>query len=81
MATELSLLATAVRDLIAIKKADSPSLEFFCDVNEAIELSDKRPLSFLYELYEHISVAINENKINANIKLLMTKLLINAGVL
>ena len=81
LANELALLAAAVRDLIAVKKADSPSLEFFCDANEAIELSDKRPLSFLYELYEHITVATNENKINANVKLLMTKLLINAGVL
>ena len=81
LANELALLACAVRDLIAVKKADSPALEFFCDTNEAIELSDKRPLSFLYELYEHITVAINENKINANVKLLMTKLLINAGIL
>lgn len=81
LTTELSLLLAATRDLIALKKADSPSLEFFCDINEAIELSDKRSLSFLYELYEHINTALYENKTNANIKLLLTKLLINAGIL
>ena len=81
LSIELALLASATRDLIALKKSDSPTLEFFCDANEAIELSDKRSLSFLYELYEHITVAINENKINANVKLLITKLLINAGIL
>lgn len=81
LAIELSLLALAIRDLIALKKADSPSLEFFSDVNEAIELSDKRPLSFFYELYEHVNTAIYENQRNANIKLLLTKLSLNAGIL
>ena len=81
LTNELSLLSSTVRDLIALKKSDSPALEFFCDINEAIELSDKRSLSFLYELYEHIDTALYENKINGNVKLLITKLLINAGIL
>lgn len=81
LALELELLAMAVRDLIALKKADSPALEFFSDINEAIELSDKRSLTFFYKLYENITTAIYENKRNANIKLLITKLSLNTGIL
>lgn len=81
LSAELSLLSSAIRDLIVLKKTDSATLEFFCDVNEAIELSDKRPLSFLYEFYNNVNVAIEENKCNANVKLLITKLSINAGIL
>ena len=81
LSEELSLLSVAIRDLIVLKKTDSATLEFFCDINEAIELSDKRPLSFLYEFYKHVNVAIEENKCNANVKLLITKLSINAGIL
>ena len=81
LSTELSLLLVAIRDLIVLKKTDLVNLEFFCDINEAIELSDKRSLSFLYEFYNSVNVALEENKRNANIKLLMTKLFINADIL
>ena len=78
---ELSLLALAIRDLIIIKKSDLVSLEFYCNINEAIELSDKVSLSFLYELYTHIDTAIDENKRNANVRLMIMKMAINAGIL
>ena len=78
---ELSLLATATRDLIAVKNADSPRLEFYCDANEAIELSDKTSLSYLYKLYESIDTAICESEKNANVRLMMIKLAMNASLL
>ncbi len=81
LTAELSLLSSALRDLIVLKKTDSATLEFFCDLNEAIELSDKRSLSFLYEFYNQVTVALEENKRNANVKLLTTKLSISAGIL
>ena len=81
LADELLLLALAVRDLIVLKKSDSSSLEFYCDVNEAIELSDKVPLSFLYTLYKNIDVAIEENKRNANVRIMIMKLAVNSGII
>lgn len=78
---ELSLLAAALRDLIALKNADSPPLEFYCDVNEAIELSDKATLPYLYKFYESIDTAIKESEKNANIRLMTVKLALNADLL
>ena len=81
LADELLLLALAVRDLIVLKKSDSSSLEFYCDANEAIELSDKVPLSFLYTLYKNIDVAIEENKRNANVRIMIMKLAVNSSII
>ena len=81
LSEELALFALAVRDLVAAKKTDSPPLEFFCDENEAIELSDKVSLSFLYELYENVSAACEENAKNANVRLLITKLAVNSSII
>ena len=81
LSEELALFALAVRDLIVSKKSDSPVLEFYCDENEAIELSDKVSLSFLYTLYQNISVASEENSRNANVRLLITKLAINSEII
>ena len=81
LADELLLLALAVRDLIVLKKSDSSSLEFYCDPNEAIELSDKVSLSFLYTLYQSIDIAIEENKRNANVRIMIMKLAVNSGII
>lgn len=81
LSNELALFALAIRDLIVSKKSDSPVLEFYCDENEAIELSDKVSLSFLYTLYQNISIASEENARNANVRLLITKLAVNSGII
>ena len=81
LADELLLLYLAVRDLIVLKKSDSSSLEFYCDPNEAIELSDKVSLSFLYNFYRNVDVAINENKRNANVRIMIMKLAVNSGII
>ena len=78
---QLSLLSLATRDLILLKKSDSPHLEFFCDENEAIELSESASLTFLFTLYENIDIAMSENRKNANIKLLITKFAVNSGII
>lgn len=78
---ELLLLALAVRDLIVLKKSDSSSLEFYCEPNEAIELSDKVSLSFLYTLYKNIDIAIEENKRNANVRIMIMKLAVNSSII
>lgn len=81
LSEQLSMLSLATRDLILLKKSDSPHLEFFCDENDAIELSERASLTFLFTLYEHIEIARDENQKNANIKLLITKFAVNSGII
>ena len=77
----LILLANALRDLIFVKKSDNVPLNFYCDINKAIELSDKVSLTFLYNFQSSLLNAIDENKRNANLKLLLTKMLITADLI
>ena len=81
LAEELTLFSLAVRDLIVLKKSDSSSLEFYCDANEAIELSDRVSLSFLYTLYQNIDNTIEENRRNANVRVMIMKLAVNSGII
>lgn len=81
LAEELLLLSLAIRDLIVLKKTDVASLEFYCDSNEAIELSDKVSLSFLYTLYQNIDITREENARNANVRIMMMKLAVNSGII
>lgn len=81
LAEELLILSLAVRDLIVLKKSDSSPLEFYCDANEAIELSDKVSLSFLYTLYKNIDIACEENRRNANVRVMMMKLAVNSKII
>ena len=78
---ELMLFSLAVRDLIVLKKSDTSSLEFYCDANEAIELSDRVSLSFLYTLYQNIDVACDENRRNANVRVMIMKLAVSSGII
>jgi DNA polymerase-3 subunit delta' len=78
---QLNLILVCVRDLILLKKCESPTLIFFSDENKAIEISDRVSLSFLYTLEGAIYTAIEENKRNANVKLLLTKMLISAELI
>ena len=78
---KLNLLALAVRDLILVKRSDNASLEFYCDINEAIELSDRVTLSFIYNFYKNIETAIEETARNANVSLLLSKMMINSELL
>lgn len=71
---QLSLLGEALRDLILLKKSDDAPLSFYCNRDEAIELSDRASLSFLYSFNEAVSEAIDENKRNANVRLLILKM-------
>lgn len=81
LAEELALLSLAVRDLIVLKKSDVTKLEFFCDTNEAIEFSDKVSLSFLYTLYQNIDTAMEENRRNANVRVMMMKFAVNSKII
>lgn len=81
LSQQLHTLLTSVRDLILLKKCDMPSLLFFSDTERAIELCDRVSLSFLFNLEKAVQVAIEENRKNANIKLLMTKMLVSSELI
>ena len=81
LSEQLAILLLAVRDLILLKKSDSPALGFYCDITVAMELCDRASLSFLFSLEEAISRAIDENKRNANIRLMISKMLLTAGLI
>ena len=81
LSEQLSLLSDALRDLILLKKSDDLPLAFYCDRNEAIELCDSTSLSFLGAFYEAVDTAIDENKRNANIKLLTLKMATVSGLI
>ncbi len=78
---ELTVLSDAIRDLILLKKSDDAPLTFYSDRNDAIELCDRTTLSFLYELYLAVSTAFEENKRNANVRLMMTKMAVSADLI
>lgn len=78
---QLLLLSSAVRDLILLKKSETAHLCFYHDTDSAIELCDKVSLSTLFTLEKAITDAIDENKRNANVKLMLTKMLISAQLI
>jgi hypothetical protein len=78
---ELVTLCEGLRDLILLKKSDDAPLTFFCDRNAAIELCDRTTISFLHEFYSAVTNAIEENKRNANVKLLILKMAISAKLI
>ncbi len=78
---QLSLVCDATRDLMLLKKSDIPSLLFFSDINKALELSDKAPLSFLYDLLTATQKARDELEKNANVRLCLMKMASTIGLL
>lgn len=81
LSQQLHILLTSVRDLILLKKCDTPSLLFFSDIERAVELCDRVSLSFLFNLEKAVQSAIEENRKNANVKLLMIKMLVSAELI
>ncbi len=78
---QLTLLSTAVRDLILLKKSDTPPLCFYSNINEAIELCDRVSMSFLFELQEAIFEALEELQRNANVRLTLIKMATSAKLM
>lgn len=78
---QLLLLLSAVRDLIMLKKSETADLCFYHDSDTAVDLCDRISLSMLFSLQKAITVAIDENKRNANVKLMLTKMLLSAELI
>ena len=74
----LLLLSDATHDLILLKKSDRAPLSFYSDRQGAIELCDRASLPSLLRLHEAISTALDENTRNVNVRLILTKLALDA---
>lgn len=81
LSQQLNLICNAIRDLILLKKSETAYLRFYCNVNEAIELCDRASLAFLFKLEKAVYTAIEENRRNANVRLLLTKMAISAELI
>ncbi|MBR2353578.1 MAG: hypothetical protein IKA76_03655 [Clostridia bacterium] len=74
----LLLLLDAVRDLLLLKKSENAPLSFYANREEAIALCDNASLQSLYRLHEAIQAALDENQRNVNVRLILTKLALDA---
>ena len=78
---QLLYLLDALRDLILLKKSETVTLCFYVDRDEAIELCDRVSLPFLYHFFEAVQAALDANARNANVRLLLLRMLSDAHVL
>ena len=72
------LMMDATRDLLFLKKSENAPLSFYADRTEAMDLCDKTSLPSLHRLYEAIDTAFEENQRNINVRLILTKLALDA---
>lgn len=78
---ELLLLSDALRDLILLKKSDYAPLIFYSCRDEAISICDRTTLNFLFGIQQSVSSAIDANKRNANVRLLLLKMAADANLI
>ena len=74
-------LLDALRDLILLKKSETVTLTFFVDRNEAIDLCDRVSLPFLYGFYEAVQKAVDDSARNANVRLSLMRMLMDAHLI
>ena len=71
---QLSLLSDAARDLVLLKKYENAPLTFYHDRNTAIELCDGVSIQFLCQFEAAVRRAIEENTRNANVRLMLIRM-------
>lgn len=78
---ELTTLLEAIRDLLLLGKSEDAPLCFFADRSFAVELCDRCSTVSLYDLYSAVNDAINENKRNANVRLMLMKMAVASRII
>ncbi len=81
LARQLELLSLASRDMLMLKKNDKAQLEFFSDKEMAAMLCDRVSVSFLYNLSQAVITAIDRLSYNANVRITLTSMLVDAGLI
>ncbi len=77
----LTLLRIALRDLVLLKKNENVALCFFSDREEALELSDRFTTKNLFSIYDAASNALDDLSSNANVRLTLMNMMLNAGLI
>ena len=78
---QLSMISSALTDLIMLKKSDNAPLSFFSDRDRAFELCDSASVSFLYNLNNAVLSAVDNTQRKANLRLVLIKLLSDSSIL
>ncbi len=78
---QLFAVSSAVRDLILLKKSEDAPLSFYPQRDIAIELCDSSSLVFLYQFYQSVRSAMDENTRNANVRLALIKMALSAHLI
>jgi DNA polymerase-3 subunit delta' len=81
LSEQLSCLARALTDLILLKKSENAPVCFFADRDLCVQLCDKVSLRTLYDLNRAVLDAIEANNRNANVRLILIKLLTDAHII
>ncbi len=77
----LSLISLAIRDLLLLKKTEASALKYYTDREAAVELSSVFTSRSLLSLYQAISRAQDELSRNGNVRLTLTHMCLEAGIL
>lgn len=80
VASRLSLMQQALRDLILLKKSDDVPLCFYADRDAAQQLSQATSVAALMQLFASTEYALNRVRRNANIRLVLSELLLCDGI-
>ena len=78
---QLSTILLCLRDLLICKQSEEPPLCFFADLEEAHNLAYRFTTPELLSRYNAINEAINRLRIHANVRLTMTALAVDAGLI
>ena len=78
---QLLAIETALRDLIAVQRAESAPLIFFHDRNEAFSLSDSVSIYRLMKIYDSLKKTQDAILQNANVRLTLTSFFVEINIL
>ena len=78
---KLSLLQSAIRDLLILNKSETAPLCFYDDAEEALELSTRFTSNALLSLYDAASGAKDDLDENSNVRLTLTYMIQRAGLI
>ena len=77
---KLKYVQAAIRDLIMLKKGDVPSLCFFEDKDEALELATRFSSASLFTLYDATVTAVSSLEANHNVRITLISMIKSAGI-
>ncbi|MBQ9761061.1 MAG: hypothetical protein IJW16_06910 [Clostridia bacterium] len=81
LTAQLSTVLLCLRDLLVCKQTDDPPLSFFADAEEAHTMAYRFTTPELQRLCNAVTEAIDRLRVNANVRLTLTAMAVEAGLL